>query len=365
MGPLSANPSKKRKLNDECAVPIEAKLPKPTTTTTTNKADTATTASSTVTNNTKASDDKDNEDANKWQFKASDFTFGDNHWVKQTSDPSINSTTPTLTTTNDKQETTKAEEEIVPNDDPNNSFLGFVGEGFGKELESKKQEENESKTSSDDKKNPWAQNWSGSNADGSFKLNFEWGTWEDSNTKIDLNLSNKIGYGSEAKKYDPNEIKPDEKTKAVLESMTGEQDAGDADDEVIASVHCKVFCLENGKYIERGKGMVHVNTYCVDEKKKARILCRRDQILTTIVNAPILKEMKFEKTGSYLRFGVLEQVVVKKSKDEKKEKEEDKEDNEDDDIVPKVVSYLLKPRGGGTEKVDELLTKINKLQETL
>merc|ERR1711933_137144 len=138
--------------------------------------------------------------------------------------------------------------------------------------------------------------------------------------------------------------------------MTGEQDAGDTEDENVYAVHCKVYNLENGQYTERGKGMVHVNTYTVDDKVKGRILCRRDQILTNIMNAPILKEMKFEKTGNYLRFGVLEVPVI-----EKKEGDEAGEENEDDDICrPKIVPYLIKP-SGGKGKLDELMEKIKEI----
>merc|ERR1712228_699155 len=228
--------------------------------------------------------------------------------------------------------------------------------------DAKDQSVKETESAETKEKNPWAQNWSNSNADGSFKLNFEWGTWEDSNTKIDLNPSDKIGFGSEAVEYDPNRIESDDKTQAVLDSMTGEQDAGDANDENVYSVHCKVYNLENGQYAERGKGMVNVNTYLVDDKLKGRILCRRDQILTNIINAPILKEMKFEKTGSFLRFGVLELMA---EKDEKKKEKKEGEEEEDDDIArPKVVPYLIKP-AGGKQKLDELLEKIKEIQEKL
>ena len=95
------------------------------------------------------------------------------------------------------------------------------------------------------------------------ELNFNWGKWEDNDTKIDLNTTTKIGWGSTAKVYDPDEIESDENTQRVLSQMTGEQDSGDKDDEVKMRVHCKVYHFENGQYLERGKGMVSVSTYKV------------------------------------------------------------------------------------------------------
>eukprot|EP00483_Globobulimina_turgida_P000395 UN00395 len=83
--------------------------------------------------------------------------------------------------------------------------------------------------------------------------------------------------------------------------MGGEQDSGDADDDTKHCVDCVVYNLESGKYVERGKGLVKLNTYKMDGELKARILCRRDQILTTIINAPILKDMKFEKSWKFYK----------------------------------------------------------------
>eukprot|EP00483_Globobulimina_turgida_P006462 UN06472 len=130
--------------------------------------------------------------------------------------------------------------------------------------------------------------------------------------------------------------------------MGGKQDSGDADDDTKHSVECVVYNLEAGKYVERGKGSLKLNTYSMDSGLRGRTLCRRQQILTTIINAPILKDMKFEKVGSFIRFGVVEMV------------EGDKEEN-DEDCDLNIKTYLIKP----IDKlgIDSLLNKIKDIQQ--
>lgn len=214
------------------------------------------------------------------------------------------------------------------------------------------------------------------------ELSFDWGSWENSNTKIDLNPSSKIGWESQAPKFDPNTFEQDDKTKEVMKQMVGEQDSGDKNDEEKCSIHCKIYNLEDGKYIERGKGIVKVNTYKTkvedEEKVKGRILCRRDQILTTIINAQILKEMKFEKVGNFVRFAVVQQKETKvddenkteqgedKKEDKKEVKKEDKNEDkteEDNDMETEIKTFLMKPINKA--KIDTLLSSIKSVQELL
>ena len=174
-----------------------------------------------------------------------------------------------------------------------------------------------------------------------------------------------------------------------MKQMVGEQDSGDKNDEEKCSIHCKIYNLECGKYIERGKGIVKVNTYKIkvedEEKVKGRILCRRDQILTTIINAQILKEMKFEKVGNFVRFAVVQQKETKVDDDEnnknkdkteqgeedkkevkKEDKEEDKNEDkieEDNDMETEIKTFLMKPIN--KSKIDTLLSSIKSVQELL
>ena len=191
-------------------------------------------------------------------------------------------------------------------------------------------------------------------------MSFDWGNWTDSNSKIDLNPTTPIGFGSEAPKFDPDKIESNEDTQKVVESMSGEQDTGDKDDEVLCSVHCKVYNLEKGKYVERGRGKVNVNklkTEGEDGKVRGRILCRRDTIMTMLINAPILKDMKFEKDGKFVRFGVVEKI-------EKKEKDTDGKDDEeeDSDLTTEIKTYLIRPTKD-VAHTDVLLSKIKEIQD--
>ena len=159
-----------------------------------------------------------------------------------------------------------------------------------------------------------------------------------------------------------------------MEQMTGEQDSGDKNDEEKCSIHCKIYNLESGKYIERGKGIVKVNTYKIKEEDKdqikGRILCRRDQILTTIINAQILKEMKFEKVGNFVRFAVVQQKEKKtndendnKNKKELEQGENKNENEEDNDMDTEIKTFLMKPIN--KSKIDTLLSSIKSVQELL
>merc|ERR1712129_162840 len=110
------------------------------------------------------------------------------------------------------------------------------------------------------------------------------------------------------------------------------------------------------------------------EEVKARILCRRDQILTNLINAPILKKMKFEKVNSFLRFAVVEPKTgdAKKKEEEttsadQKEKKDEKgeaEENEDDDLETEIKTYLLKATRDKS-KIDVLLKAVEDIQQEI
>eukprot|EP01084_Bolivina_argentea_P181522 313495_1 len=233
----------------------------------------------------------------------SNWSFNHNSWVKQSSNSSNNDT---QTNTESKPAV-----EVIPSTD---SFSAFEGLGFKNELDNTNKNKNKNK----DTKDPWASAWSkDSNDDGSFKLTFDWG--KQGGWATDLNPKTKVGWGSTAAKYDPNAIEEDDATKQVLKQMGGEQDTGDAHDDVKYSIHCKVYNLEEGKYVERGKGMFKLNTYAVDDKEEqgkkigGRILCRRDQTLTTLINAPVLKKMQFVKIDNYIQFGVVNENKLQRN----------------------------------------------------
>eukprot|EP01084_Bolivina_argentea_P180692 312172_1 len=212
--------------------------------------------------------------------------------------------------------------EIINDDNTTTSFKEFEGLGFEKALNDK--EKNKKNGDETKQENGGWGGWSNSNPDGTFKLNFEWGSFDE--TTVDLNPSNKIGYGTEAPVYDPNKFET-EQPAAIL---SGEVDAGDTEDETKCSVKCRVYTLEGNKYNEKGIGNVNINTFKTKncDKVRSRILCRRDGVLSTIINAPIIKEMKFEKvSSSYIRFPVMEQIDITEQTD--KSDKPDKSENAD------------------------------------
>jgi len=133
-----------------------------------------------------------------------------------------------------------------------------------------------------------------------------------------------------------------------------EVDTGDAEDSTVYELKGRVRELVEMKWVERGTGEVKLNTYCAgkDGKVKARLLCRRELTLKTILNAVIQKETKFiKRTEKAVQFTTFEQ----------QSKEEEDVDLE---IVPKT--YMLTPaKGEKTAKVDKLLEKIKEIQGTM
>ena len=132
-----------------------------------------------------------------------------------------------------------------------------------------------------------------------------------------------------------------------------EVDAGDAADKTVYEIKGRIYELDAEKncYKERGIGEVKLNTYSAGEdgKVKARLLCRREITLKTIMNAIITKETQFDKaTAKTVRFTVFEQQL---------------KGQEDAEIVPK--SYLLKLQDPDNSKMDKLIAEIEKIQEQM
>ena len=190
----SSNPSKKRKLNEEESIST-------TTNNNINKSNdddkkNDNTAKSNDENNDKnGKNDKDdkndkedpNSDVSNWTFKASAFTFGDNSWVKQTSNASDLSNDESAANDNNK-----IPSQVINDNNTTDSFAKFEGLGFkkvlddenskGKEATNGKSEDtdndkhksndkdNDNKESDKDKKKDdgWGGAWSNSNPDGTF-----------------------------------------------------------------------------------------------------------------------------------------------------------------------------------------------------
>lgn len=176
----SSNPSKKRKLNEDEAI-----------------------ATNSNNNNSKDDDKKNdntaklkdeknektdpNSDLSKWSFKASDFTFGNNSWVKQVSNASDLSNDESTTNDNDK-----ASSQAIIDKNTTDSFAKFEGLGFKKVLDdenskskpatngkaendddesttnNKEKTKDENKDAKKEDDGGWGGAWSNSNPDGTF-----------------------------------------------------------------------------------------------------------------------------------------------------------------------------------------------------
>jgi len=403
----TTNPPKKRKLNDEenesrtppvTVSAVCATMTAPASAVGTasegendnpakEDANTATaTATSTTTTTATDTDTDSNAMPSNWSFKASDFSFGDTSWVNNSKERDD-----TATSADDKHavpETSAAglgfTQALQPSAIASHDHADIVTSTSttkSADTETEKATTNGESKLVDAKTQStasWAAGWSKCNDDGTFKLTFDWGSWENANTTIDLNPNTKVGWESQAVTYDANSFEADETAQTLVEQMAGEQDAGDTTDEVQVSLHCKVFNLVDGAYVERGKGDVKVNTYSLEatantkeeEKSKAtgiraRILCRRDTVLTTIINAPILKNTLFEKVGNFIRFGVLEVLDNSsvKQQDDADDNDQEQKQNEDDDLNTKVSTYLLKPIN--KTEVDVFVKKIKDIQDMM
>lgn len=135
-----------------------------------------------------------------------------------------------------------------------------------------------------------------------------------------------------------------------------EADTGDAEDSTVYELKGRVRELVEMKWIERGTGEVKLNTYSAgkDGKIKARLLCRRELTLKTILNAVITKDTEFiKRTAKALQFTTFEQQQA-----------DEKEEDVDLKIVPKTY-MLTPPKGQGHEKVDKLLEEIKKVQDQM
>eukprot|EP01084_Bolivina_argentea_P100986 181150_1 len=162
-------PTKKRKLitdTNNNTIENESKEiaksdPKDTQTNDNESKETTNTSQSKSDTNETTNETTNTTDLSKWKLKESAFTFGDNSNILS-----------------------------------NNNTL------------------NEIKNNQNKDSDPWGGIWGdSSNTDGTFKLKFDWGNWENDNNKIDLNPSTAIGWQSQAIKYDPNDINENKETK--------------------------------------------------------------------------------------------------------------------------------------------------------
>lgn len=187
----SLNPTKKRKLNED-----ESKA-----TTTDNNNNTDNNDDKKNDNTAKSNDDEQNEkkeknekndpnaDVSNWSFKASDFTFGNDSWVKQTSNASdLFNEESTTDTTNDND---KVSSKAIIDKNTTDSFAKFEGLGFKKVLDdenskskpatdgkSEKDKDNTENDKDKDKDNDkdtkekddggWGGAWGNSNPDGTY-----------------------------------------------------------------------------------------------------------------------------------------------------------------------------------------------------
>eukprot|EP01083_Nonionella_stella_P098314 276445_1 len=132
----------------------------------------------------------------------------------------------------------------------------------------------------------------------------------------------------------------------LVEQMGGQRETGDHNDVVMERVHCKVWSLDSGNYVERGDGMLNLSEYYTSDKEmRARILCRRDSTFTTLINASILKEMEFVIMGSFIRFSAVS--VVGKEEPENEENSETKNEDNDDaneavHTKTDITTYLIR-----------------------
>mgnify|MGYP001148202261 CR=1 FL=1 len=84
----------------------------------------------------------------------------------------------------------------------------------------------------------------------------------------------------------------------------GPVSTGEEDEQVLFSEKCKLFELvkvENSiTWQERGRGTIKLNT--LKDGSKARIVMRKEAVLTVLLNVPVFKQMKVQKTGKGVLF---------------------------------------------------------------
>lgn len=134
------------------------------------------------------------------------------------------------------------------------------------------------------------------------------------------------------------------KTSPQKEFKEAKVETGEENEEVELRTRAKLYELEtlegdNRRWKEKGVGVLKLNLH--KEKKTGRLLMRTEATLRVILNTPIFKGMKFDRaTVRSLRFQGFG---------------EGQEGN-------KMSSYLL--RFTAKEKLEELLERVNKLQES-
>jgi len=145
--------------------------------------------------------------------------------------------------------------------------------------------------------------------------------------------------------------------------LTGMVDAGDKEDTTVYEMKCKVWQFEvnDGGWHEKGVGNVKINTYYSNdgeaEKLNARILCRKDVTLKTLINGVFSKDTPFTKQNAHnIKCSVLEQ-----ERNEADQEDDDVEEQEEEFVVvPKT--YCLRIKETDKSKIDTFLEKIKQIQ---
>lgn len=167
--------------------------------------------------------------------------------------------------------------------------------------------------------------------------------------------------------------------------LKGEElDSGDQQDNILCSVKAKIFRLEkisptddnetahtnhkndnkahsDYKYREKGIGMLKVTTYYNNDKKDkkyARIICRRNEVHTLILNLPLLKETKYEKVEHCIR---LTSIQINDKNDINDNNDNDHNDHNEDNVS--VQTVLIKPLE--SSDVNVVMDAIQKAQQAL
>jgi len=268
------------------------------------------------------------------------------------------------------QEFTLKADSFVFNETSMNAFDGFDGQGFGALTESNDTIDNENNATNDKNKKDDKKQKKDNKNEFDFQFKFDsWGTGDD-NGGITFNFEDfdPKKYGSESVEYNDQNNFETNKPVAVLQGK--ELDSGDTNDDNLYKVNCTIYKLitdddGNTRYQEKGKGILNVNTYKDNDNKKTkgRLLCRRDKILSNILNIGITKKLEFNLVNnSFIRFSVLQLIDTT---NETNNNSNNDEINEDIDLKVKqeLTTYLIKPKV--KTECKQLLEEIKKVQELI
>ena len=271
------------------------------------------------------------------------------------------------------QEFTLKADSFVFNETSMNAFDGFDGQGFGALTESNDTIDNENNDNNDKNKKDDKKQKKDSKNEFDFQFKFDsWGTGDgmfliwyiNCNILTQYNDKNKYividnggitfnfedfdpkKYGSESVEYNDQNNFETNKPVAVLQGE--ELDSGDKNDDNLYKVNCTIYKLINDddgttRYQEKGKGILNVNTYKDNDNKKTkgRLLCRRDKILSNILNIGITKKLEFNLVNnSFIRFSVLQ--LIDTTNDTNNNNDDDINEDIDLKVKQQLTTYLIK-----------------------